>query len=170
MHYNTLIANYRGHIGGGVVLGVVYAAAVEVLPIHIYDAHLLLTNWQTVLGIVLLSTMFGLFPDVDTNSKAQNLFFAIAFLLDAALIVSGMYQAAAYLGLVAMMPILGKHRGWTHSKVAMVLVPSPLLIFPYLSTGTVPQATLIIYGAAVTGYFSHLLLDGLIFKHVRIKN
>lgn len=165
-----LMANYRGHIAGGVVLGVAFAAAVEVLPIHVYDAQLLITNWQTIVGIILLSTMFGLFPDVDTNSKAQNIFFGIAFALDGALIIFGLYQAAAYLGLIAMMPIVGKHRGWTHSKWAMLLVPSPLLLFPYLSTGNVPQATLIMYGAAVTGYFSHLLLDGLITRHFRIKN
>jgi hypothetical protein len=31
------------------------------------------------------------------------------------------------------------------------------------------QPALLLYGAAVVGYFSHLLLDGLITKHFRIK-
>lgn len=116
-----------------------------------------------------VACLFGLWPDIDTNSKAQDIFFAIAFVADIALILAGRFQAAAYLGLIAMTPIVGKHRGWTHSKVACVLVPLPIVLIPYLyqSRNLVPG--LVFYGAALAGYFSHLLLDGLIWKRIHVK-
>lgn len=92
-----------------------------------------------------------------------------AFVADILLIASGNIQAAAYLGLVAMMAIVGKHRGWTHSKWAMLVVPLPILLVPYLYNHAVLPASLVYYGAAVAGYFSHLLLDGLIWRRFRIK-
>ena len=164
------MANYRGHIAGGAVSGLIVAGA------HYYtsgqgivDTLLLDADWQLVLGLVAVSILFALWPDVDTNSKAQNLFFRVAFLLDAALILSGFFLSAALLGLLAMTPILGKHRGWTHSKLAVVLVPSPIIVLPYLANSEVGLIGLLFYFASVAGYFSHLLLDGLIWKRIKVK-
>lgn len=129
----------------------------------------LLSEWQLLVGLFVVAILFGLWPDVDTNSKGQNIFFGLAFVADILLILSGRLEAAAYFGLLAMTPILGKHRGWTHSKLAMILVPLPIAVIPYLYRPSVLTPALLLYGAAVAGYFSHLLLDGLIFKHIRVK-
>jgi hypothetical protein len=129
----------------------------------------LLSDWQMLVGLFVIAILFGLWPDVDTNSKGQNIFFGIAFVADILLIVNGRLEAAAYLGLLAMTPIIGKHRGWTHSKLAMVLVPAPIIIIPYIYRPSVLTPALLIYGAAVVGYFSHLLLDGLIWRRFRVK-
>ena len=164
------MANYKGHIAGGIVSGLAVSAA------HYYtsgegivDSVMVNADWQQVAGLVLVSTLFAIWPDVDTNSKAQNLFFRIAFVLDLLLILYGFFLAAALLGLLAMTPILGKHRGWTHSKLAVVLVPSPIIIIPYLANNEVGLTGLLFYLAAVVGYFSHLLLDGLIWKKIKLK-
>lgn len=164
------MANWRGHVAGGAVLGTAYIAVLEVAPDNIVEhTHGLLSNWQMLAAVMVLSVLFGLWPDIDTNSKGQNIFFGIAFVADILLIINGRLEAAAYLGLVAMTPILGKHRGWTHTKWAMLLVPAPLVIIPYLYRPSVLLPAALLYGAAVAGYFSHLLLDGLITKHFRIK-
>jgi membrane-bound metal-dependent hydrolase YbcI (DUF457 family) len=164
------MANWRGHTVGGAVLGAAYIGALEFAPYNIVEqTHGLLSNWQMLVGLMVLAILFALWPDVDTNSKGQNIFFGLAFAADILLIVNGRIEAAAYLGLVAMTPILSKHRGWTHSKIAMMLVPAPLIITPYLYRPSVLLPASLLYGAAVVGYFSHLLLDGLIFKHFRIK-
>ena len=89
---------------------------------HVVDQH--------ALGIV-VAVLFGLFPDIDTNSKGQDIFYGVAFLADILLIYDGRIMAAAFLGLLAMTPILSHHRGWTHSKPAMILVPSPIVLVPY---------------------------------------
>jgi membrane-bound metal-dependent hydrolase YbcI (DUF457 family) len=164
------MANWKGHVVGGVVLGGAYAAALGFVPVERFaEAAGVLHDWQALAAIFVLSILFALFPDVDTNSKGQNIFYGFALVVDIALIWSGNIEAAAYLGLLALLPIVGKHRGWTHSRWAMLLVPLPIIAIPYLYNEEMLRISLVYYGAAVVGYFSHLLLDGLIFKHFRIK-
>jgi membrane-bound metal-dependent hydrolase YbcI (DUF457 family) len=164
------MANYKGHVVGGIALGGAYAAALSYVPVERFaEAAGLLHDWQALAAVLVLSVLFALFPDIDTNSKGQNIFFGLALGVDVLLIWSGNIEAAAYLGLVAMLPVVGKHRGWTHSKLAMVLVPLPILVVPYLYNQNVLPISIIYYGAAVAGYFSHLLLDGLIVKWFRVK-
>lgn len=164
------MANWRGHVAGGVVLGGAYTFGMSFAPVERFaETAGLLENWQALGGIMVLSILFALFPDIDTNSKGQNIFYGLALVVDVLLIWNGYVQAAAYLGLIAMLPVVGKHRGWTHSKWAMVLVPLPILLVPYLYNDKVLPIAAVYYGAAVAGYFSHLLLDGRIFSHFRIK-
>lgn len=134
------------------------------------NAATFLSNDQVVFGLFVVGILFGLWPDVDTNSKGQDIFFGIAFIADIWLIWAGRLEAAAYLGLLAMTPIVGKHRGWTHSRIAMFLVPLPIVAVPYIYNPDNLALALLFYGAAVTGYFSHLFLDGLIWKRFRIKS
>ena len=134
------------------------------------EAAGVLGNWQAIAAVFVIGILFGLFPDVDTNSKAQDMFFGIVFPLDILLIWQGYIQAAAYLGLISMLPIVSHHRGWTHKKWAMIAVPLPILLIPYLYNDAILPASTVYYGAAVVGYFSHLFLDGLIWKKFRIKN
>lgn len=165
------MANYKGHIAGGALTGIAYIGITQYVPIERFaEAAHLLQNEQALAAILVLSILFGLFPDVDTNSKAQDIFFAIAFGTDILLLATGHIQAAAYLGFIAMLPIIGHHRGWTHKKWAMLAVPLPIIVVPYLYNEATVPISLVYYGAAVTGYFSHLLLDGLIIRSFRIKN
>lgn len=164
------MANYRGHIAGGTITGSAYVVALNYLPGDLLvKTNGILSNWQFVAGLIVISILFGLWPDVDTNSKGQDIFFGLAFFMDILLIANGRIEAAAYLGLLGMTPILGKHRGWTHSKLAMFLVPLPIILVPYVNKSSILATALIVYGAAVSGYFSHLLFDGLIIRKFRIK-
>jgi membrane-bound metal-dependent hydrolase YbcI (DUF457 family) len=164
------MAGYKGHIAGGVALGGVYAGVLHFVPYERFvEVAGVLHNWQAFIALFVISVLFALFPDIDTNSKGQNIFYGLALAADIALLWSGNIQAAAYLGLIAMLPIVGKHRGWTHSKLAMVLIPVPIALIPYLYNDKILAASLLFYGAAVAGYFSHLLLDGLVVKWFRIK-
>lgn len=164
------MANYKGHIVGGFLAGAVYSAVLLFVPVAAFAAAAgVLDGWQAIVGVFIISTLFGLFPDVDTNSKAQDIFMGTAFVVDILLIISGELEAAAYLGLVAMTAIIGKHRGWTHSRWAMFVVPLPILLVPYFYNQAILPVSVVYYGAAVAGYFSHLLLDGLIWKRIRVK-
>ena len=165
------MANYKGHIIGGLVFTAVYAVAMLFVPIeHLAESARLLSDWQAMAAVFVIGILFGLFPDVDTNSKAQDIFLGFAFIIDVLLIWNGNIQAAAYLGLIAMLPIVAHHRGWTHSKWAMFVVPLPILLVPWLYDTKMLPISIVFYGAAVVGYFSHLALDGLIWKRFRIKN
>lgn len=164
------MSGYKGHIAGALAVNAAYVGAVKALPVGVADrSGIMLDDWQLLVGLFVIAVLFGLWPDVDTNSMGQNIFFGLAFVADIVLIATGKFEPAAYLGLLAMTPIVGKHRGWTHSKLAMVLVPLPIVLVPYLHSRHALPLSLLIYGAAVAGYFSHLLLDGLITRHIHFK-
>jgi membrane-bound metal-dependent hydrolase YbcI (DUF457 family) len=164
------MANYKGHTIGGIAACLVYIAGLSLAPWNLLSETAgILSDWQMSVGLFLVAFLFALFPDIDTNSKGQNIFFGAALIADIALIATGRIEASAYLGLLAMAPIVGKHRGWTHTKWAMILVPSPILIIPYLNNEYILPTTFLFYGAAVAGYFSHLLLDGRIIRSFRVR-
>lgn len=147
------MAGFVGHLAGGAL----------VAGLAIYGARSLgyLSNDVTVLGpLAAVALASALFPDVDTNSKGRHLFYRLALLGDAALIYFNQYKYAAFLGLLAMLPAVGSHRGWTHTWWAMLVVPAFFALAPYLWLGLAPDKLAPYYLAAVTGYFSHLLLDG----------
>jgi membrane-bound metal-dependent hydrolase YbcI (DUF457 family) len=144
---------YKGHlVGGGVFAGCAWAALALWLPAH---------EPGPALGAVLcaVTVLAALFPDVDTDSKGQNLFYAILAAVDLGLLIRGQYRWAAVLGFAAMLPALGHHRGWTHAWWAMFLIPLPILVLPVIFWGVDPLALAPFYAAAVLGYLSHLVLD-----------
>ncbi len=125
---------------------------------------------STPQGIALsfaLAFFGALWPDTDIKSKSQQLIYRLFFLLDLLLLIEKFYFYSALLGLFVMLPLLGKHRGWTHSRLTMFLLPAPLLIAPmYLDQAPANLVGLPYYLAAMIGYGTHLHLDGrLIRKH-----
>lgn len=160
------MAGYRGHLAGATVFFGLYLAGLA-LVYSVDQAYRQFSDLELVaypVALFGLCLMFGLWPDVDTHSKGQNLFYALFFVVDVVLIATRQFEEAAYLGLFCILPALGKHRGWTHSTWAMLLIPSPLLVLPYVLAPERPLAGLPFYGAAVVGYFSHLVMDGLVVR------
>ncbi len=161
------MAGYRGHIAGGTVFTGIYIAVLSALavlpPLVALGSGSIASTVAALLGV---GVVFSLWPDVDTNSKGQDLFYGAAFIVDLVLILLGAYHLAAYFGLIALLPIVGKHRGWTHSFWAMIVVPLPFVIVPYLAGQDLWRPWLL-YGAAVVGIFSHLWLDGLVRRRRR---
>src|SRR3989442_7843383 len=97
------MSGWKGHIAGAVGVNTVYLAAVDLAPGNILQRwNISLKDWQLLLGLFVIAVLFGLFPDVDTNSMGQNIFFGIAFIAEIVLIVTGKFEPAAYLGLLAM--------------------------------------------------------------------
>ena len=145
---------YKGHLAGGLFFGVMGLVGGILLGWMVPD--LLLAS-----GLIGFCLLGALFPDVDTDSKGQNLFYAVFAAVDLGLILKGQYVWAAWLGLFSMLPAIGSHRGWTHTWWAMILVPIPILGIPAIVQGIdTAEGFLPFYGAFVFGYFSHLLLDG----------
>ncbi len=164
------MASYKGHLVGGFVGAAVYTGVILFLPVQrLAEYANLLHGWQAIAAVFVLAMLFGLFPDVDTNSKAQDIFYWVVFGLDVALIWAGNVHAAAFLGLIAMLPILTNHRGWTHAKWAAFVVPLPIVVVPYLYDSKMVPICAIFYGAAVVGYLSHLLFDGLLTRYFRVR-
>jgi len=163
------MSNYRGHLFGASLFGVLYLGVFAALY-SVDGAYAQFSTPERVAypaALFGLCLLFGLWPDVDTNSVGQNIFYTVFFFADLALIVTRHFEESAYFGFAALLPILGKHRGWTHSWWAMLLVPAPMLVLPYLALPERPLAGLPFYGAAVAGYASHLVFDGLLWRRTK---
>ncbi|MCG9134629.1 metal-dependent hydrolase [Candidatus Poribacteria bacterium] len=141
-----------------------------------------------IIGCFVVAVLFGLWPDVDIKSKSQKIFYRVLFVLNVVLIVFlQKYLLSALLGLFAMLPIMSKHRGWTHARITMILLPVVFLLIPiytgypeWQSTGNLvdhfnalqdwdylPHAILSglpFYVAGFIGYATHLHLDGILFR------
>ncbi|MBT4735216.1 MAG: metal-dependent hydrolase [Candidatus Marinimicrobia bacterium] len=146
------MASGKGHIVGGVVFLWIFLTVManyffvpDTIEIVIYAAIII---------------MFSLWPDVDIKGLGQKVFYSIFFITDLILIFYFQhFKAAAYFGLIIILPILAKHRGWTHYRITAILLPLPLVLVPlFVFDGTLAEG-LPYYFAAVTGYFSHLFFD-----------
>jgi len=143
---------YKGHLVGGAVMGA------AVLGTGVWSGFIP-ADPPRIAALGSLVLLGSLFPDVDTDSKGQHLFYLIMAVLDAALMLKEQFRWAAILGFAAMFPAIGAHRGWTHTWWAMLLVPLPLPLLPIWLYGAEPKLVAPLYVATVSGYFSHLLLD-----------
>jgi membrane-bound metal-dependent hydrolase YbcI (DUF457 family) len=147
-----MMPGYRGHLAGGLIFGAGTLAGLIWFGVYMPDIKMALL----LVSLVLLG---ALFPDVDTDSKGQNLFYGVLVVVDLALLIQEAYKWAAILGFCALLPAVGHHRGWTHTWWAMLLVPLPMVILPVWLYHIPWEHLLPFYGAFVLGYFSHLLLD-----------
>ena len=125
-----------------------------------------------------VAVLSGLWPDVDTKSRSQQIFYRIFLIFSVILILRKQYLQSACLGIFAMLPLLGKHRGWTHSRLTMLLLPTVFLILPFYFEGAIPdldnlktahnrdliRAGLPFYTASLIGYATHLHLDGILLR------
>lgn len=161
------MSNYKGHTALSVVIAVglffLFRILVTVFAVTLFQPAVS-TPWGIFL-LLLSVVLFGLWPDIDTNSVGQDIFYPLFFIFDAVLIFAGMYKEAALFGLFAMLPIMGKHRGWTHTVWAALGVPSLIVVLPILlfDTGFVKETVPFAIAASV-GYFGHLMLDKELFR------
>ena len=135
-------------------------------------------NLWKIGGCFIIAVLSGLWPDVDIKSKSQRICYRIFIGLNLVLIFRGYYAESAVLGLFAMLPLIGKHRGWTHSRLTMPLLPGIFLLLPiYFNLDafnfrepTAPENLQLIktglpfYTASLIGYATHLQLDGILLQ------
>jgi len=165
------MSSYKGHIAGAMVFFILFIVALSY--IFVKDKLSLSSIVINIIVLFWITILFALWPDVDIRSKGQWIFYRLFFLADASLILFGYfrsdvfyYKAAALLGFFALLPIIGKHRGWTHSIWAAVFLPSPILFVPIIFEKETTLIGLPYYLAAEVGYFSHLVIDGTLFRQL----
>jgi len=133
--------------------------------------------WE-IAGCFIIAMLSGLWPDVDIKSKSQQMFYRIFLVFNAMLILRGHYIESAFFGIFAMLPLIGKHRGWTHSKLTMLLLPAAILVLPLYFHGAqidldnlpsyynlnLIKIALPFYTASLIGFGTHLHLDGILLR------
>lgn len=156
------MSGYRGHISTAVIFGLLLVVGLSFTSVA--AAMPLSEKVLKAVIIVWLAVVFALFPDIDIKSKGQLLFYRLFFLLDLILLLTSRFREAALLGFLTLLPILSKHRGWTHTIWAMLLIPLPILAGPMYFAKAPTTEGLPYYLGAVAGYLSHLLADGMLFR------
>lgn len=151
---------YRMHVVGGIAAFGVTLALVNLAGIQQTSGVLLQWIACAVLG--------SLFPDIDTKSMGQNIFYKVLFVCMIVLIIKKQFVLISYGSLAAMVPLIVRHRGITHSAVFICLLPIPLLM--YVSYTCPSYTTSIAYSSLffVAGALSHLMLDFGIGRFVRV--
>ena len=103
----------------------------------------------------------SLFPDIDTTSKGQKIFYRLVFLFLVILLIQQQGEFFILLSLTALIPFVVRHRGVFHRIWFLVLFVGMLYVigvsaFPWVH-GNVMMWNMIFFFAGVV---SHLLLDG----------
>lgn len=125
-----------------------------------------------------VAVLSGLWPDVDIKSRSQQIFYRIFLVFSIILILRKQYLQSAVLGIFAMLPLLGKHRGWTHSRLTMLLLPAVFLLLPFYFKGAAVDLDNLMsshnldfirsgfpfYTASLIGYATHLQMDGILLR------
>ncbi len=195
--YTITMSMFREHWLGGLTAYSVFFIVSLILSVSVSISYGISFDWNPTLALdpfgilacFTIALLFGLFPDVDIKSKSQKIFYSVLFVLNLSLFfIFQRYLESAILGLFAMVPILSKHRGWTHSRITMILLPGLFLVIPlyveYSGYGVgwkeLPElldslvehenldetfrSGLSFYVAGLIGYASHLYLDGILFR------
>jgi hypothetical protein len=158
------MASFRGHLTAAAGLGAVYGGAAY---------WKLGTDPKMAAMAAGLCTIGGLLPDLDSDSSVpnrtlfrlaavaavyltfQHLLTTYYSIVEGAVILAGAYLAVRYV-LATVFRYITVHRGMFHSIPAMLIVGLSL----YLLYGRFPlQDRLVMGGAGVLGFLSHLVLD-----------
>ena len=177
---------FREHwIGGLVVYTSFFAISLGIALVGIFVFQQP-TDWNPTVSLdplkivacFVIAVLPGLWPDVDTKSKSQKIFYRLFLISNVILIYKGHYAISAFFGLFAMFPLIGNHRGWTHSKLTMLLLPAVFLALPiYFQRDQLDRSELLtaqnlilvkdglpFYTASLIGYATHLHLDGILLQ------
>jgi len=154
------MSNYKGHLAGGL-----FAYFIVLYFIIAAQTISLATGFEW-----LLFTLAGaLFPDVDIKSKGQKIFYYVMLVLMLVLIVHNQTQTLVIVAILAMVPLLVRHRGIFHKLGFVLLVP---LIIGVLLCSQVPHCSRVIMHDVlffIAGAISHLWLDFGFFRMLGLK-
>ncbi|MFM8454509.1 MAG: metal-dependent hydrolase [Gammaproteobacteria bacterium] len=162
--------NFRGHLIGGAVSGLAL-----VLPLAGFYQAQMPGGVGSSMHFKLLGTtlIFSLFPDLDIQSIPQRWFYRSILILLLYLGYLEAYKLALFVSIVAILPLLSGHRGWTHRLWAPLFSPIFLAIlyeyfmsqsrfFYKFSLQKAIHSVLLhkwFVFAACVGWFTHLCLD-----------
>jgi hypothetical protein len=144
---------YRVHLVGGTATFALLSVYGPQLLHHAAMSHYL---WS----ICAAATLFGaLFPDIDTKSKGQLIFYRLCALVMIGLIICKAWHLLAFCTLIALVPLLVHHRGLLHNPLFLAGFGGTLYFY---GRWLLPQLELDFLRISiffVLGTWSHLILD-----------
>jgi hypothetical protein len=141
---------YKSHLVGGLCAYGMALYAVQLFVSFTVPAAL---EW------LLFALTGSLFPDVDTKSKGQKLFYLLMFCVFCLMLLRGQLEMIGALSFLLLIPIIVPHRGLFHRLSFIIAFALVLVVWCVIST-TIPCRVLLFDAFFfIVGAFSHLVLD-----------
>lgn len=140
---------YKGHLAGGVITFFLVLLSIS----HLHAPFCKLIEW------LIFALVGSLFPDIDTKSKGQKLFYWLLFPLFACLFICQLYNQLFVLSCISLLPMMVRHRGLFHKFWFIIILTTFFIailssLFPAYTSQILLDALFFCAGA-----FSHLWLD-----------
>ena len=152
--------NYKNHLIGGVgAYAVLLIVLQRIQPISLLS-----------LGEWLICALAGsLFPDIDIKSKGQKYFYYAMLLVMIVLIIKHRFSLLAICSVMAVVPMLVRHRGIFHRLWFVILFPLTMWYVISVSVPTVSKIILFDVLFFIAGSISHLWLDFGFWRMLRFR-
>lgn len=144
---------YRIHLIGGVATFSCITAICHMTGFTIQDNFFI---FAAGLGLSLLGSIF---PDIDTVSVMQRLFYSTMAITLLALLISSHTTLFVLAGTLCVIIALLRHRTITHNFLFLLLMPLTIAMYCSTLNGINQRWVSIAYLFFVSGALSHLLLD-----------
>jgi membrane-bound metal-dependent hydrolase YbcI (DUF457 family) len=151
--------NYKKHLVGGVGVW----ATLLMLMQQVYVVSLLsASEW------LICSLAGSLFPDIDIKSKGQKYFYRVILLVFIFLIIQQQFVLLAPCSIMAIVPLLVRHRGIFHRLWFVILCPLAFWYIACLSSPVMSRPLLFDVIFFIAGAISHLWLDFGFWRMLRV--
>ncbi len=143
---------YKVHVGAGALF---YAGALFIVS----SMFVLNPSFFTALEWFFCCILGALFPDVDTKSKGQIIFYELVSICLLFFLWKSEIAAFIWVSLLSMVPVLVRHRGLFHKVWFVILTPfvgSLALLFCYPVNSTLLLGYSFFFAV---GALSHIFFD-----------
>jgi membrane-bound metal-dependent hydrolase YbcI (DUF457 family) len=151
--------NYKGHLFGGL------CAFLFIFIFFLYKQVTLFVGIELLICLLL----GALFPDIDTKSQGQKLFYRLLFVVLLLLFIKQKFFEIAFFALLAFLPLLVKHRGLFHNIWFVSFIS--FIPYFYCSLWMPSYCPILLWNTVffVIGIITHLWLDLGFRRMIRIR-
>ena len=157
--------NFKGHATGATAAAILMTALTPFLHSN--------PDSKTILIVFALTWFMGLFPDLDTASIIQRWFYRAMLLALFVTLIRKERDTFVILSFLSVIPLIDKHRGWTHWRTTPWLLAIGFAIlneylrakgalfgqFNWERVLTFFETYFVYIIGAVVGHYTHLFLD-----------
>ena len=145
--------NYKTHLAGGFLsFGILYKLSAKVLSKRFYSS-------EEMAFSLLLCLLGSLFPDIDTKSYGQRMFYFLLFAMTFGAILLNQWTLLIVFSIFSVFPFFIRHRGITHRPWFLAIAPLPIFITIFDKSSKLAMLSKTGYFYFLAGALSHIFLD-----------
>ncbi|MBI2352710.1 metal-dependent hydrolase [Candidatus Dependentiae bacterium] len=150
--------SYKGHLVGGVIVYLIALCSMQYIVF--FDIALLIQG-------LLFCLLGALFPDIDTKSKGQKLFYIFWLIVLFYCFLRHYQNLFVFVSFLGALPLLSRHRGLFHSVGFLLFILLIIICSFFNFSKKIDYLLLINSGFFTIGFLSHIFLDKFFSKMKR---